>query len=183
MKKKSLLDKVKTAHDLPHRDWLGVSQKEYADFCGVSKSLLSMIEQGHRTFPIGKSDVAIVLSYDEAENQNPDISALEKKEKYHLRAEEKQYQALGREKSRLELLLKIMPFKHLQCSRLLKTCLFLRQKITDTQSVQYKLIVTWEGNARKNLLENTPLKQELLQIQLEAVNKQMAVLEREPDMG
>jgi transcriptional regulator with XRE-family HTH domain len=181
MKKKSLLEKAKSAHDLPHRDWLGVSQKEYADFCGVSKSLLSMIEQGHRTFPNGKSDEAIVRSYAEAETQNPDISAFEKKEAYHLRSEEKQYHALGREKSRLELVLKIMPFKHLQCSRMLKTCLFLRQKITDTQSPKYKLFVKWEGDARKNLLENTPVKQELLQIQLEAIKKQMAVLERERD--
>ena len=76
MKKKSVLDKIPDR--LIIRERLGISQENYATFCGVSKSMLSMIEINERNWPMGSSNHSwITIDFNEAEKNPPDLSVLE----------------------------------------------------------------------------------------------------------
>lgn len=60
----------------------------------------------------------------------------------------------------------------------MKTCARLREKYTDPQSLQVKLIDLWERTALFKLEEKLPVELELEEIQLDSIRKQMAALEK-----
>ena len=58
-RKQSVL--IKKEEDLSIREILGLSQQDVASFCGISKSLMAMIEINERSFPMGKGKTDLEL--------------------------------------------------------------------------------------------------------------------------
>jgi transcriptional regulator with XRE-family HTH domain len=176
MARKSLLYKMPDR--LSVREKIGAGQKHYASFCGISKSMLSMIEINQRDWPSKKSDMEIRHAFYEAEKQNPDISAFEKPDDYQKKANKMRLMKLKIECYKLESALESMTFIYQQAARMLKTCAILHQKFTEPKALEFKIIDFWEFDASLKLSKNNPVDQELMQIQLECVKRQMEVLER-----
>ena len=167
----------KHSSELRIRELLGISQEEYAIFFGISPSMLSMIETNKRYWP-GMGDNDIVMAYSEAEKDPAPVSiplelTLEKKSDLEIL-----FLTLKRDLFKNEQGQKKTVFGQQQCERRLKTCARLREKYTDPQSLQAKLIDLWEKTAQYKLEEKLPVELELEEIQLEALRKQLAVMEK-----
>jgi transcriptional regulator with XRE-family HTH domain len=167
----------KHSSELKIRELLGISQEEYAAFFRVSPSLLSMIEINKRNWQ-GMGDNDMNVAYREAEKDTAPVSiplelTTEKKTDLEIR-----FLTLKRDLFNNEQGHKKTVFGHQQCERRLKTCARLREKYTDPQSLQVKLIDLWERTALFKLEEKLPVELELEEIQLEAFRKQLAVMEK-----
>jgi transcriptional regulator with XRE-family HTH domain len=168
----------KHSSELRIRELLGISQEEYAAFFGVSPSMLSMIEINKRNWP-GMGDNDMTVAYKEAENDPAPLSIPMELTPEKISDLEIVFLTLKRDLFKNEQGLKKTTFGQQQCERRLKTCARLREKYTDPQSLQVKLINVWERTAQIKLFEEKlPVELELEEIQLEAVRKQMAVLEK-----
>lgn len=167
----------KHSSELRIRELLGISQEEYAAFFRVSPSLLSMIEINKRFWP-GMGDNDMIVAYKEAEKDPAPVSIpmeLTPEKKTDL---EILFLTLKRDLFNNEQGQKKTVFGQQQCERRLKTCARLREKYTDPLSLQVKLIDLWERTALFKLEEKLPVELELEEIQLEAIRKQLAVLEK-----
>jgi transcriptional regulator with XRE-family HTH domain len=177
MKKRALIEK--SPDRLSIREKLGISQEHYAAFCGISKSLLSMIEIHKRDWPSGtKNNFAIQLAFFEAEKiaeENPVPEKLEKwqREKLDLRLLKLKVQCY-----KVETELEAMSFGYHQARRRLKTCKELRLTFTNPETIEGKLLDLWEHTARIQLHEKSLMEQELLQTQLDSIKKQIETLEK-----
>lgn len=167
----------KHSSELRIRELLGISQEEYAIFFGVSASMLSMIETNKRYWP-GMGDNDMVMAYSEAEKDPAPVSIPMEVTPEKISDLEVLFLTLKRDLFKNEQGQKKTTFGRQQCERRLKTCARLREKYTDPQSLQVKLIDLWERTAQFKLEEKLPVEIELEEIQLEAVRKQMAVLEK-----
>jgi hypothetical protein len=136
-----------------------------------------MIEINKRFWP-GMGDNDMTVAYKEAENDPTPVSipmelTLEKKTDLEIL-----FLTLKRDLFKNEQGHKKTIFGQQQCERRLKTCARLREKYTDPQSLQVKLIDLWERTALFKLEEKLPVELELEEIQLDSIRKQMAALEK-----
>lgn len=167
----------KHSSELRIRELLGISQEEYAAFFGVSPTMLSMIEINKRNWP-GMGDNDMFMAFSEAEKDTTPVSiptemTPAKKSEMKIR-----FLTLKRELFQNEERQEKTTFGQKQCERRLKTCARLRKKYTDPETLQSKLLNAWELTAQYKLVEKHPVDAELEEIQLEAIRKQMAVLEK-----
>lgn len=176
MKKRSLLAKL--PQNLSIREQLGISQEQYADFCGISKSMLSMIEIGKRNWPGGSpNDSEILLAFGQASKEPPDTSAFEIAQPTEKKNLEHRFRKLKVEKDRAVIVLEAMTFGYTQAQLRLKVCLLLREKFPD-ETTEGKLIGLWQHKARIKLRKASPMVQELLQLQIDNLEKKMEAVER-----
>lgn len=176
MKKKPLINK--SPERLSIREMIGASQEFYAGFCGISKSMLSMIEIRKRDWPISKGDSEIALAFIEAEKMEMDFSEYEQLKPYEVNDYEQRYLKLKGDVLRLEKGRKKNAFSVLQAKRMLKTCKVLRQKSEALSPFQMQTIELWETLAKNKLEEKRQIDLDILDLQIAGLKKQLEVLEQ-----
>lgn len=175
MKKRPLIDK--NPERLKVREKLGIPQEQYAMFCGISKSLLSMIELNERSWPAGKSDHELIIAFLEAEKQlsgSTQVAKLTEKEIKELTIERLKRRVAC---YNLERKLEASTFAYNQACNLLKACALLKQKFTAPDSTEVLLINAWEINARLKQNEKSVFEQQMLKIKIEGLKKEMELID------
>jgi len=160
------------------RERLGITQEDYASFCGISKSMLSMIEINQRYWPLGKSNHSwIAVDFNEVEKNPPDLSAFEKAESWEIKDYKQDALKLSVEIYKAENLLEEMEFKYKASSMRLKTCLKLRARFTNPDSLEESLLNLWEQTAKVEIRKNRPLNQQLIRLNLENLKSKKLLVE------
>ena len=176
-RKQSVL--FKKEEDLSIREILGLSQQDVASFCGISKSLMAMIEINERSFPMGKgkSDLELVQAYIEAEKDPVDLSAYEKPEEWEMKVWTKRLAEIKMEKFRKKNELKKMEFKLKSARKLLQVCLKLRQNHPEKVKQRTALINLWEFSAVERIKENNESEQAWLKLRLKQLDENHELVE------
>lgn len=170
-------------HKLPQqrnlREKLGISQSDYAHFCGISKSLLGMIEIGQRSWPAGKTtaDLPLHMAFLEAEQQPHDLSAVEKPPVSRIKVWQKRLREIRLEQYRQSNILEEMAFQLETCRRRWQTCQHLRQRYPELAAEQQLLLELWERKALRLMQNNSEEEQALLRFRLDCLNREQALLE------
>lgn len=176
-RKQSVL--IKKEEDLSIREILGLSQQDVASFCGISKSLMAMIEINERSFPMGKgkTDLELVQAYIEAEKDPVDLSAYEKPEEWEMKVWTKRLAEIKMEKFRKQNELKKMEFKLKAARKLLQVCLKLRQNHPEKVDQKTALINLWEFSAIERIKENNESEQAWLKLRLKQLDENQELVE------
>jgi len=169
---------TKAPDQLITRESLGITQEDYASFCGISKSMLSMIEINERYWPLGKHNHSwIAVDFNEVEKNPSDILAFEKAEDWEIKEYKLYALKLSIEIYKAENLLEEMEFKYKAASMRMKTCLKLRLRFTNPDSVEVSLLNLWEQTAKVDLRKYKPLNQQLIRLKLENLNAKKLLVE------
>ncbi len=175
MRKRAAIDKHPS--QLTIREQLGISQEHYAQYCKISLSMLAMIETKKRSWPLDKDDYEIRMAFKESEND--EVLSVTFELTPSLRKElEGRYLDLQAEILKKKKEDEKTQFANQQAEKRRKTCARLRPKQTDPESTQSKLVDYWDLSAQVKLEQKHPAIAELEEIHIEAIRKQMAVLEK-----
>lgn len=161
------------------RERLGISQKEFGIFCGVSKSAIALAESNQRILSLSNTDVlAFVQAFAENEMSFPDtvlFAGPTEKEKMQLTAllEKWENSLLNPERK-----IKVMSFTYRQAVYRKKFCAVLLPKITDTDSANHRLATLWEQSAIRKQMENSPFRQKLLEVERQVLQNRIQLLKQ-----
>jgi transcriptional regulator with XRE-family HTH domain len=177
-RKKSVLRKKES--NLSIRESLGISQEDYAAFCGLSKSMLSMIEIGKRDWPIGKgkNDHELIMAYLEASQNPSDISQLALPDPWEKDIWQKRLLQNQGELIRIKQLEKKMAFHYKAGQNLLRACLVLKEKFPEKAAKKEKLISLWEFLARDKIRKYNLEEQDWVQLKKQSLLAEEALLKK-----
>jgi len=107
----------------------------------------------------------------------PDLSVLEKAESWELQEYKRDALKISIEIYKAENLLEEMEFKYKAASMRMKTCLKLRIRFTNPDSMEVSLLNLWEQTAKVDLRKYKPLNQQLIRLKLENLNVKKLLVE------
>lgn len=175
--KKSVV--AKRPENLSIRERLGISQEDFAMFCDVSKSTLSMIEIGKRNWPMGKlNQYEITSAFFTAEKEQTPVPAPPEPEAGKKSTLTRRLLKLRIEEFKVEKALEKMAFGYQAAASLWRTCGKLREKFTNPESLEAKLLNIWEHQATVKLKKSNPDVQNLLKAKLEGIRTEMQFVEK-----
>ena len=163
----------KSALERSIREWLGVSQENYASFCGISKSMLSMIELNLRSWPTGKTDLTVIQAFIIARQNPEDLSELEKP---HARKKKEWITLLKKLKLdiyKMKMALERQEFDLESAHLLARVCRLLRKQFPETDSIQSSILDLWEHTAQLKIKANSKAEQDWLRLQMDQKSARM----------
>lgn len=164
--------------ELNFREELGLKLDEIAAFCGVSVSLLGMIESGERHWPwkVGGNHQKLTLATYQSVQNPMDDSQLPKQEPWEIEKYYDKIHELTLKKIRTQKRLKKMILQYSQAKTLYQTCTRLKTEFHNEDSLEAKAIDYWEHLSKIRLRETGPVSQKRLQMKMEELEKIMVWL-------
>ena len=176
MPKSKISARSKAPENLSVRERLGVSQQEFANFCGVPKANVSMAESNRRgsfaTLPMAHLHQAFA----EAQKNPADTAALEKLSPEEVEDAENLYLDLRLKWMRLGRKLKAMQFAYGQAVALHGTCSELQKMMPFADDLANQTLKIWTLQARFKISQNSRYAQKRMSLKRELLEKEMAFL-------
>lgn len=175
MPKKATLQKL--PQELSLREELGLTLETLAPFCGVSVSMLGMIETKRRSWPSGSLNriklgtaLAQVQQEESVEGELPAPSENQMEElKNRIAALEYKYGALQQDFKKMQL-------RYTQATQLYRVCQKLKPEFTTPGSMEVASLDLWEKQSLRKMEENSRLRQQQLSIQVDELKRRIGKL-------
>lgn len=175
MPKKATIQKL--PQELTFREELGLSLEHMATFCGVSVSMLGMIESKRRNWPTGNlNHIKLQMALTQVQQQEPAEGELPAPSERQLDVIHRQIRELEYKHSSLQLELKKMQFRYTQASQLFRVCQKLKPEFPTPNTLESTGLDLWEKKSIRRMEDNSLLLQQRLSIQIDELKRSIEML-------
>ena len=164
---------------LSKRERMGLTQKELAEFFGISLAQFAMAEIHQRSLPLKASELELFLLtsfYEAADGFQPDVS-LQTISEDECKNIGKELEKLREEKTKLMRLLVEYRGRNKRTIFLLEVCKRLEPKLTDQHVSGLSSLGDWLKKCNREFSEYGRLPQARLQFRIDEIDRKIAFLE------
>lgn len=170
MKRKSAFRKA--SHELSFREEMGLRLEDLAPFCGVSVSMLGMIESGERHWPFkgNRHHLKLMHAVSDAVSAPMDEMQLPQPEDWEIDKLRDEAHDLEVKARRLKRQLERMVFRYRQAKTLYQVCQRLKGDFSEG-TLEFSALDYWNTLAEERLWLHGPIPQKRLQMKLDELER------------